>query len=295
MDERIAQIRLFNRVITRRIGALDTSFLGAGLSLGKARLLFEIASGVTEVRRLREVLGLDSGHMSRMLRSLENKRLIETSVDAEDGRARNVLLTKAGRAKLNQLERKSDEGALSWLAPLSEGLQTRLQAAMAEVVRILKASEVTIQPEDPRSDAAVWCIEQFFQELRSRFEAGFDPDLTVSANPVEITPPNGFFLLATLPGQPVGCAALKLSDGGAVGEVKRMWVSQEVRGLGVGRRLLEAVEARARKSGVKLLRLSTNRTLTEAQTLYRANGFAQIELFDDEPYAHLAFAKRLDS
>jgi DNA-binding MarR family transcriptional regulator/GNAT superfamily N-acetyltransferase len=294
MEDLIAQIRFFNRVITRRIGALDTSFLGCGLSLGKARLLFEIGAGVTEVRRLRAELGLDSGYMSRMLRSLEKKRLIETSVDTADARARIVLLTKAGKAKLNQLERKSDEGAQSWLAPLSGGRQAQLQAAMAEVVRILKASEISIQLEDPRSDAAVWCIHQFFRELEARFDSGFDPGLTTSASPAETTPPGGFFLLATLPNQPVGCAALKLSDRGTIGEVKRMWVSHEVRGLGVGRRLLESLEVRARQSGVELLRLETNRSLTEAQTLYRASGFREVDLFDDEPYAHLAFEKRLD-
>jgi DNA-binding MarR family transcriptional regulator/predicted GNAT family N-acyltransferase len=293
MDDRIAQIRNFNRVITRRLGALDSSFLGCGVSLGKARLLFEIGAGVTEVRRLRAELDLDSGQMSRMLRSLENRGLIETTVDTADGRARIVALTKAGKAKLNQLDRKSNEGAQSWLTPLSPGRQAQLQAAMEEVVRILKASEVSIEPEDPRSDAAVWCLNQFFRELDRRFEAGFDPGRTTSASAAEMTPPNGYFLLATLPDQPVGCAALKLSEGGKIGEVKRMWVSEEVRGLGIGRRLLESVEARARKSGVELLRLETNKSLTEAQTLYRASGFQEVALFDDEPYAHLAFEKRL--
>jgi DNA-binding MarR family transcriptional regulator/GNAT superfamily N-acetyltransferase len=294
MDDRIARIRAFNRVITRRLGALDASFLGCGLSLGKARLLYEIGSGVNEVRRLRAQLGLDSGHMSRMLRSLEKRRLVETTVDAADARARIVRLTKAGRAKLDELDRKSNEGAQSWLAPLGEERQVELQAAMDEVVRLLTASEVAIAPEDPRSETAAWCFDQFFRELDARFAGGFDPGLTASASPAEIMPPNGAFLVATLPGQPVGCAALKLSDRGKVGEVKRMWVSQEVRGLGVGRRLLESLEALARRSGVARLRLSTNRSLVEAQALYRASGFHEVDLFDDDPYAQLAFEKLLD-
>ncbi|HEX4956311.1 MAG TPA: bifunctional helix-turn-helix transcriptional regulator/GNAT family N-acetyltransferase [Thermoanaerobaculia bacterium] len=294
MPDRIANIRSFNRTITRRLGALEGSFLGGGLSLGLARLLFEIGSGVGEVRRLRAELGLDSGHMSRMLRSLETKGLIETSVDAGDARARVVRLTKKGRAKLDELEGKSNEGAESWLAPLSGDLQERLEAAMAEVERLLAASEISIGVEDPASEAAAWCVGQFFDELAARFPGGFDPGLTASASPDETRPPAGYFLLARLPDQPVGCAALKLSEGGRIGEVKRMWVAPRVRGLGLGRRLLEAVEEQARQAGVQVLRLSTNSSLTEAQSLYLASGYREIPPFDDDPYAQLAFEKRLD-
>ena len=111
-----------------------------------------------------------------------------------------------------------------------------------------------------------------------------------------MTPPSGYFLIATLPEQPVGCGALKLDAKRKVGEIKRMWVSHDVRGLGVGRRLLEALEQRAQQSGIRRVRLSTNRSLTEAQALYRASGYRPVPLFDkDEPYAHLAFEKTLSS
>ena len=293
MNDRIAGIREFNRVITRRVGALDSSFLGAGLSLGNARLLFEIGHGVVEVQRLRATLELDSGQMSRMLRSLEKRRLIETTVHPGDARARVLKLTNAGRAKLRTLERKADDGARSWLAPLSADLQARLHATLAEGLRILKASEIVIRLEDPHSDAARFCLQQFFRELNARFEAGFDPGATNPAKPEGLVSPAGCFLLATLLHQPVGCGALVLDRKRKAGEIKRMWVSKEVRGLGVGRRLLESLELRARRSGTKLLRLSTNRALTEAQALYRASGYREVERFDDEPYAHLAFAKQL--
>jgi len=294
-DDRIARIRNFNRVITRRLGVLEASFLGGGLSLGKARLLYEIASGVTEVRQLRAKLGLDSGQMSRMLRSLEHKRLIETVADPADARARVVRVTRAGRAKLDKLESKTNEGVEAWLSALSPALQARFVAATEEIVHLLDASEISIRPEDPQSDEARWCLEQFFQELAARFETGFDPRLTASATPAEMTPPNGIFLLATLPDRPVGCVAFKrLSDDGKIAEIKRMWVSPSMRGLGVARRLLLSLEAQARQAGAKVLRLSTNGALTEAQTFYRASGFYEIPLFDDDPYAQLALEKRLD-
>ena len=293
MDDIVTPIRSFNRAITRRLGVLNSSFLGCGLPLGQARLLFEIGAGVSEVRRLRSKLGLDSGYVSRMLRSLETKGLVATQVGDKDARVRVVRLTRAGETKLSELGRRSDEGAKGWLAPLSPSRQAKLVSAMAEVERLLQASEIEIRVENSCSEPARWCLDQFFRELKARFEAGFDPDLTITANPEEVTPPAGYFFLAALPDRPVGCGALKLTGEGT-GQVKRMWISEEVRGLGLGRRMLEAIEAQARDCAVHLLRLETNRSLTEAQALYRSSGFQEVEAFNEEPYAHFWFEKYLD-
>jgi ribosomal protein S18 acetylase RimI-like enzyme len=90
----------------------------------------------------------------------------------------------------------------------------------------------------------------------------------------------------------VGCGALKFGNGGHA-EIKRMWVTQSVRGLGVGRRLLGELERAARRRGVAALRLETNRALGEAIGLYRSAGYAEMEAFNDERYAHHWFEKHL--
>ena len=72
-----------------------------------------------------------------------------------------------------------------------------------------------------------------------------------------------------------------------------MWVADAVRGLGIGRRLLEELERRAAAAGVPALRLETNRALQEAIGLYRSAGYVEVEAFNDEPYAHHWFEKRL--
>src|SRR4051812_28862558 len=96
------------------------------------------------------------------------------------------------------------------------------------------ASMVTVDVADPGSPEARWCLEQYFAELGERFEAGFDPALSISADVQELTPPNGLLLVARLREEPVGCGALKLHEN-APGEIKRMWVAREARGLGLGR------------------------------------------------------------
>ena len=103
-------------------------------------------------------------------------------------------------------------------------------------------------------------------------------------------PPAGVFLVATLRDEPIGCGGLKFHDDWA--ELKRMWVAPDARGLGIGRRLLTELEARAAAHGSRVVRLDTNGTLREAIAMYRSAGYVEIEPFNDERYAQHWFKKR---
>ena len=146
--------------------------------------------------------------------------------------------------------------------------------------------------EDPATADAQWCLGQYFAELNARFEVGFDPAVSISADAHELTPPNGALLVARLRGEPIGCGAVKF-HGDQPAELKRMWIAPSARGLGVGRRLLRALEQHARESGATVVRLETNRALREAIALYRRSGYVEVEAFNAEPYAHHWFEKRL--
>ena len=292
---RLAQVRSFNRTVTERVGALNDHFLGLGHPLGEARLLWEIGGerdeGI-EIRALRDRLALDSAYVSRLLRSLERQGMVVVEASPRDRRVRRVRLSRAGQAERAELERRAEGFARSLLAPLGERQQARLAAAMAEVERLLLASMVTIASADPRSAAARWCLEQYFAELDGRFDTGFDPGRSISAQAHELTPPAGLILVARLRQEPIGCGALKF-HADAPGELKRMWIAPRVRGLGLGRSLLHALERHAKEAGVSVLRLETNRALTEAIALYRRAGYEEVEAFNAEPYAHHWFEKRL--
>jgi DNA-binding MarR family transcriptional regulator/GNAT superfamily N-acetyltransferase len=288
----IERVRSFNRTATERIGALNDHFLGRDQPLGEARLLWEIGADGAEVRDLRRRLGLDSAYVSRLLRSLEGRGLIAVEASATDGRVRRARLTAAGRAERAELDRRSDAFAESVLEPLSDRQRDALVAAMAEVERLLVASMIRIAVADPAGPDARWCFERYFAELAERFDAGFDPARSISAQAHELTPPAGVLLVAHLRQEPVGCGALKVHPG-ALGELKRMWVAPRARGLGLGRRLLQELERHARAAGVALLRLETNRALVEAIALYRGAGYREVDAFNDEPYAHHWFEKRL--
>jgi GNAT superfamily N-acetyltransferase len=172
------------------------------------------------------------------------------------------------------------------------GGRERLLAAVIEVERSLRATMVEIAVEDPRHPDVARCFARYAEELDAKFAGGFDAGRSISADPEELIPPDGYCVVARLRGVPIGCGALKL-HGAAPAELKRMWVDPGSRGLGLGRRLLERLEALARENGVRVLRLETNRALEEAIGLYRAAGFAEVAPFNDEPYAHHWFEKEL--
>jgi DNA-binding MarR family transcriptional regulator/GNAT superfamily N-acetyltransferase len=291
-SEQIRAVRSFNRTVTRRIGVLDQSFLDRGRPLGEARLLYEIGIAGREVGVLRDRLGLDSGYLSRLLRSLEGQGLARTRRRAGDGRLRYAEPTPLGIAELAEYERRSDGFAASLLAPLGAEQRERLVAAMAEVERLLQAAAVVIRLEPSDSAAARRCLQQYFAEIARRFTDGFDPAASPSPSPAELTPPRGAFLVARLDDAAVGCGMLRVADA-ATGEIKRLWVDASVRGLGIGRRLLGELEKQARRFGLDRVRLDTNAALGEAQNLYRSSGYREIPRYNDDPYAHYWFEKTL--
>jgi DNA-binding MarR family transcriptional regulator/GNAT superfamily N-acetyltransferase len=288
----VSQVRRFNRLVTQRVGALDDRFLARERPLGEARLLWEIGAEGCGVRSLRGRLDLDSGYLSRLLRSLEGAGLVSVEPDERDRRVRNARLTQAGLAERAVLDRKSDQLAASFLEPLSESQRERLVMAMSDVERLLTVPMVRIEPLDPAHPHAQHCLREYVADLDRRFSGGFDPDRSISAEARELSPPNGVLLVASLLSQPLGCGALKFHDG-APTEIKRMWVAESARGLGLGRRLLAELEARAAQSSSPIVRLETNETLTEAIALYRSAGYTEVAPFNDEPYAHHWFEKRL--
>ena len=153
-------------------------------------------------------------------------------------------------------------------------------------------SNVTIVPEPANSVAAQYCLGEYYRELGDRFDGGFDPELSLFPSLNEFAPPRGVFLIARLRGEPVGCGGLKPASADAA-YVKRMWIAPDARGLGLARRLLSALEEQARILGYSVLRLETNKTLVEAQQLYRSSGYCEVPSFNDEPYAHHWFEKAL--
>jgi DNA-binding MarR family transcriptional regulator/GNAT superfamily N-acetyltransferase len=291
-DAMVGQVRRFNRTVTERVGALSDRFLGFERPLGQARLLWEIGPGGCEVRLLRSRLGLDSGYVSRLLRSLEAAGLVRVASSGSDRRIRVARLTSAGRAERAALDERADDLARSLLVRLSAPQREKLVAAMRDVERLLTATSVEITAVDPEHPDARYCLSEYVAELNRRSERGFDPSVGATALPHELRPPAGQFFVAYLHGEARGCGAVK-HHAGAPAEIKRMWIAPAARGLGLGRRLLEELEASARAAGARVARIETSAVLTEALALYRSSGWIEVRAFNDEPFADHWFEKTL--
>jgi DNA-binding MarR family transcriptional regulator/predicted GNAT family acetyltransferase len=283
-------LRRFNRTYTQRIGALDESFLGLGLPLGSSRLVFEIGEDGATVRDLRARLGLDSGQLARQLRRLEEDGLVRVAPDPEDRRRRTVRLTAKGRGFRRRLDDRSEQLAEQLVAPLTPRQRERLTEALATADLLVRAATVDLRFVDPAAPEARAAMDAYFAELDRRFPDGFDPG---PASTGDMSPARGGrFVLATSDGTPVACGGVR-DLGERAAEIKRMWVHDDWRGAGLGARLLRHLEAAARDLGHGLVRLDTNRTLTEAVTMYERAGYRHIERYNDNPYAQEFFEKRL--
>jgi DNA-binding MarR family transcriptional regulator/GNAT superfamily N-acetyltransferase len=288
----VGQLRRFSRLVTQRLGILEDGYLARGRPLAASRVLWEIGRGGCDVRVLRARLEMDSGQLSRVLRSLEADGLVVTVPQPADRRVRTARLTEAGVAERAELDRRSDDLAASLISPLSEPQRARLAAAIGEVERLLTVSAVRVAPCDPADPRARAAVAAYAAELAGRFDTGFDPGRSLPVDDAALRPPAGVLLLATLHDTPVGCGSVKLHPGGTA-ELKRIWVAADTRGLGLGRRLLTDLETYAASHGARSVRLDTNGALTEAIALYRSAGYRDIPAYNTEPYADHWFEKAL--
>jgi len=147
-------------------------------------------------------------------------------------------------------------------------------------------------PVDPQGAPARTAMLEYFAELDARFPEGFDAGDTLDADADSFREPNGRFVVAMSGEAIAGCGGLQLLEP-TVAEIKRMWVSPQHRGQGLGGRLLAHLEARARALGADRVRLDTNSVLTEAINMYTSRGYVDIDAYNDNPFAKRWFEKSL--
>jgi len=290
MQPDIARIRRFNRAVTVEVGALDTSFLGRGRPLGAARVLCAIGPEGRAVAEIRDELRLDSGLLSRLLRGLEGEGLIALAPDPADARRRIARLTEAGAEEVARYDALSDDRAARLLAHHPD--RAALLDAMDLIASALGQHRFAIALADPAEDEARACLAAYYAELAATFPGGFDVSLSRDPEAASLRAPHGAFFLARSEGLAIGCVGLK-GDGGETGEIKRLWVSPQARGLHLGSALMNEAEEAARALGMTRLRLDTNSALPRAAEMYRRMGWTEIARFNDDPYPDLFLEKTL--
>lgn len=150
--------------------------------------------------------------------------------------------------------------------------------------------EITLEVHKPNRPDAV----QLISELDAYLNGLYPPDSNYLLDIETLTQPSIRFVLAFVDGEAVGCGAVWLK--GEYAEVKRMYVKPQCRGMGIGYKLLNKIEALAGEAGIMTMKLETGNLQPEALKLYERNGYTPCEKFGD--YVHnaenLFFEKRLE-
>ena len=285
-------VRSFNRFYTRWVGALDADFLRTSHSLPEARVLFELGRRQeTEVAELRRALDMDAGYLSRLLGRLESEALVERERSQSDARRQLARLTKAGRREYQLLDGRSAASVSETLASLRPAERDRLTAAMSAVQSTLDpaAAVPAIALRAPGHGDYGWIIERHgavyaeefgwdarFEALVARIVADFAGDHD---------PRREAAWIAEVDGERAGSVLCVRKDD-RTAQLRLLLVEPRMRGLGLGRMLVERCLEFAREAGYGEMTLWTNGPLRAARRVYDATGFAVVEEWDHRSFGH---------
>ena len=287
-DHRIASVRRFNRYYTQKIGVLDEGLLKSRFSLTEARVLYELAHRDRPTAgELARELHLDPGYLSRILRSFRRQGLIDRARALTDGRRSHLSLTSAGEAAFAPLDLGSKQEIARLLAPLAEGGQRRLVAAMRSIEELLNPAAVgkeriVLRPPEPGDIGWVAARHGAIYAAEYGFDARFEALVAeiAAAFVTHFDAERERCWIAEEDGEPVGSVFL-VRDIDSVAKLRLLFVEPAARGRGLGRRLVGECLDFARAAGYRTVTLWTQSVLLAARHIYETAGF---RLVRSEPH-----------
>ena len=289
----IEAVRRFSRFYTRRIGVLEEGLLGSEFSLTEGRILFELAHHETSTAsELAKELGLNPGYLSRTLKKLEDRRLVDRTTSLTDARQNLLQLTEKGAQRFAELNARSRSDVAMMLARLSTAEEKRLVGALREVEALLgdeppRRVPYILRPHQPGDMG--WVIQRH-GELYAR-EYGWDETMEAFVAEIaakfikEFDPKKERAWIAEKDGENVGCVFL-VRESDDVAKLRMLLVDPKARGLGIGKRLVEECIKFARMKGYKKITLWTNDILVAARHIYEQTGFTLVSEERHQSFGH---------
>ncbi len=294
MDDRISEVRRFNRAFARWLGLFDEHYSATGFSPAESRLFYELsAAGHTSAAALARAMGVDPAYLSRMLNRLVAAGLVAVTPSADDKRRNELALTGDGDKAVAKVDAAADRAIAELIAPLSETAQRELVSAMQTIARLLepesRPAAVVLRPHRVGDISHVvarqsviyaeeygWdgSYEGLAAEIGGKFLQTFDP----ATEGCWIAERNGHII----------GSVFVVDAGNGVAQLRLLYVEREARGLGVGRLLVDQVIRFARDRRYRKVRLWTQSDLAAARRIYAAAGFL---LTESKP--HHSFGKDL--
>jgi DNA-binding MarR family transcriptional regulator/N-acetylglutamate synthase-like GNAT family acetyltransferase len=283
IQRRVAAVRAFNRFYTRRVGALREGLLGSEFPLPEARVLYELAkSKQTTSTQLARELDLDLGYLSRLLRSLRKRRLVQAAASPHDRRRVLLSLTPKGRHAFSILDRRSRDEVSRMLASVPGPEQARLVGAMHIVEKLLKGevatAEATLRAHRPgdmgwvvQRHGALYAQEYGWDERFEALVAGIVAKFVQNFDAARER-----CWIAEVDGEAVG-SVFVVKQARATAKLRLLIVEPKARGRGLGKRLVQECIAFARDKGYRRLVLWTQSNLAAARAIYQGCGFRLVK------------------
>lgn len=287
----VEAVRSFNRFYTKTIGVLHEGLLSSRFSLTEVRVLYELAHRETATAsQLCIELGLDPGYLSRLLRGLAGRKLVEKARSTKDGRQSLLRLTAAGQQEFEKLNAQQNQEVTALLQTLPSAKQELLVTSLRTAQQLLEDSAASsaedsyilrsYHPGDlgwvVHRHGAVYAKEEHYDEHFEGLVAGIVADFVENFDSKRER-----CWIAEKDGEIAGFVFLvKKSE--TVCKLRLLLVEPWARGLGIGARLISECVRFARQTGYKKMMLWTQSDLLAARHLYRKAGFELVasELHD---------------
>jgi DNA-binding MarR family transcriptional regulator/N-acetylglutamate synthase-like GNAT family acetyltransferase len=239
-------------------------------------------------------LRLDLGYMSRIVTRFEKQGLIAKERSASDRRQAILTLTAKGKATFRGLDQRANTDVASLLSQLPAEKQGRMTAAMEVIERILAEddapsadAEVVLRP--PLPGDLGWVVQRHGELYAAEYRWNAEFESLVARIVADFSEHSDAVKercwIAERGGERVGCVFL-VKKSAKVAKLRLLLVEPQARGLGVGRRLVEACTDFARAAGYKKIVLWTNSLLTSARHIYERAGYRLVASEEHHSFGH---------
>ena len=290
----VTAVRRFNRFYTSAIGVLDKRYLGSPYTVAESRTLYEIATGdgVTP-KQVSEITGIDPGYLSRIVGRLERDGMVGRARSATDGRSVVLRLTPAGVAMFSGFNLRSVALVEELIEGLSPPQRRRLVEAIETAQSLLSgrgpsAAPIVLRPHGIGDIGWVVRRHGVIYQREFGWDIRFEATCAQIAGEVfvDFDPERERSWIAERDGENLGCVFLQ-DAGGGVAKLRLLLVEPAARGLGLGRRLVEACVEAARAIGYDEIQLWTQHVLLAARRIYAAEGFEIVETWPNRDFGGL--------
>lgn len=296
-------MRKFNRFYTGLIGLLDQHILDSNFSLSEVRVLYEIwHTEQCTAGKLTERLKLDGGYLSRMLKVFEENNIVIRKQSATDGRTWLLQLSAKGKRLMQTLDERSNEQIRQVLDPLPAAKQEEVAASMSTIEQLLSGknditlSDIVFRNELQPGD--VGYLIYLHGDLYAR-ETGYNLEFEAYVCKTfydflqSYDPAKDRVFLAVYRQRIVGAVAI-LGHSSYLAQLRWLLVHPDMRGIGLGKKLVTDALAFCRERQYKQVYLLTTNQQTTAADIYLKAGFKKTDIQPQQIWGHQLYEERYE-